>query len=539
MVFIESREKAMDKGNKFWPDRRGFLRTMATLGAVMAAPDSLWQTALAEQTPVAAKAKAVKEIFFDIDNIHKWDNSQGDTWDPFWADDDQLYAFNCDGRGFGSNVMNLAFNRLAGDSPSSLLGSQINQMHEYGKAGQEGPDTASWKVCGQECIDNVFYAFVSRDVYGSQSKDPLLRQLSLNASLIKSTDRGLTWTRSAKDNYDHPMWPGAAFGAPFFIHYGRNGGQVSQDGANEYVYAVSTNGFWNDGDSLVLARIRRLHLPRLNALDWEYYAGGDGDIAANWSNRIENAAAILNRPAKCGQTPICYVPTLGIYLLISWYNTEKMTKWFEPNEMIYDFYQASHPWGPWTFVSSQNDRFMGPGYHMYGPSICAKFQEQHGSDIKVSLFTSGCPFEDYPITPYKMWHVPLVLRTTPLPRNRTITASDKKIIYHGFWFPLATIESDDKDKLPRATQAPESSAELSFYGTGIEYIVQKTKGNGSVHIYLDGIQVESANLDLDDFPVFFGVVAFAKHNMPMGKHIIKIVNDSKARVNLEAFRVYT
>jgi hypothetical protein len=37
----------------------------------------------------------------DLDNLHKWDNSNGDTWDPFWADDDALYAFNCDGRGFG------------------------------------------------------------------------------------------------------------------------------------------------------------------------------------------------------------------------------------------------------------------------------------------------------------------------------------------------------------------------------------------------------------------------------------------------------
>lgn len=511
---------------------------MAALGAFASAPDSLHQMVLAEQTPAAMKKKAIAEIFLDLDKVHKWDTSQGDTWDPFWADDDRLYSFNCDGRGFGSNRMNLAFNRLDGESLDSLAGSQVNQMNEYGKSGQEGPDNATWKVCGQECIDNVFYAFVARDVYGRQSNDPLLRQLSLNASLIKSTDRGLTWTRSAKDNYDRPMWPGSRFGAPFFIHYGRNGGQVSQDGASEYVYAVSTNGFWNDGDRLVLARVKRFYLPRMNALDWEYYSGGDGAAAANWSNRIENAAAILDRPAKCGQTPICYVPSLGTYLLISWYNTEKMMKWFEPNEMRYDFYQAFHPWGPWAFVSSHSDRFMGPGYHMYGPSICAKYQEQQGEDVRISLFTAGCPFADYPINPYKLWHIPLVLRTAPLPGSRTVTASRSEITYHGCWFPLAASEDDHQDKLPRATQTKESSAELSFDGTGVDYVAQKSNGYGIVDIYLDGVQQQSANLAVDDFPVLFGVVVFARHNLPSGKHVIKIVNRGDARVNLESFRIY-
>ena len=34
-----------------------------------------------------------------------------------------------------------------------------------------------------------------------------------------------------------------------------------------------------------------------------------------------------------------------------------MTKWFEPNEMRYDFYQAEHPWGPWT--PSSEGRLLG------------------------------------------------------------------------------------------------------------------------------------------------------------------------------------
>ena len=113
---------------------------------------------------------------------------------------------------FGVGGMNLAFNKLSGITPEALLGSRVNAMDEYGKSGQKGTDNAAWKACGQECIDGVFYAFVSRNIYGNDSGDPLTRQLAQNSSLIKSTDRGRTWFRSAEQNLNRPMWPGAPFG---------------------------------------------------------------------------------------------------------------------------------------------------------------------------------------------------------------------------------------------------------------------------------------------------------------------------------------
>ncbi len=487
----------------------------------------------------AAESAPVAEITLDLNRVHKWDMSNGDTWDPFWADDGNLYAFNCDGRGFGAKGMNLAFNRLSGDTPSTLVGAQVNPMEAYGRGGQKGPDNATWKACGQECIDGVFYAFVSRNVYGSDSGDSLLRQLAMNASLIKSHDRGLTWVRSAQHNYDYPMWPGRRFGTPFFIHYGQNGGQVSRDGAREYVYAVSTNGFWNDGDSLILARVRRSQLPGLNSADWEYLAGSDGSLASGWSRKIESANPILERPAKCGQTPVCYLPALGTYLLISWYNTRPMKQWFRPNEMRYDFYQAPHPWGPWNLVSSFSDRFMGPEYHMYGPSLCARSQEPRPEGVQISLFTAGCPFEDVPATPYKLWHIPVLLRTAHLPEAKTVPASDQSIMYHGSWFPWTTTEDNSEDLLPRATQTRGDSAELVFDGTGVEYIAQKTIGQGHVEIWLDGEQQSTENLDLVDFPVFFGVTVFSRTRMPRGKHTLRIVAAGDGRINLEGFRVFT
>jgi hypothetical protein len=238
-------------------DRRSFLQ-----GTGMLAAAGLFERSAHGISPLglalnATTVKRVAELELDLHNIHKWDDSNGDTWDPFWADDDRLYAFNCDGRGFGKTPQNLAFNRFDGESITTLLGTGINPMTEYGPADQHGKDNATWKACGQECIDGLFYAFVSRNVYGRESKDALMRQTAFNSSLIKSVDRGLTWVRPAQDNYAKPMWEGPRFGAPFFVHYGKDGGNVGRDGARDFVYAVSTNGFWNDGDTLILGRVLR------------------------------------------------------------------------------------------------------------------------------------------------------------------------------------------------------------------------------------------------------------------------------------------
>ncbi len=510
-------------------NRRTFLKSSVAAIAVATLPGSV--SGLGSRPPIA-------DIFLDLNRIHKWDGSNGDTWDPFWADDGSLYAFNCDGRGFGTRSMNLALNKLSGEAPDALIGSQVNPMSEYGKGSQKGPDNATWKACGQECIDGVFYAFVSRNTYGSDSHDPLTRQTAVNASLIKSTDRGRTWTRTARENYERPMWLGGSFGAPFFVHYGRNGGQVEQDGASRYVYACSTNGFWNDGDALILGRVLRSQLSRLNSADWEYLSAPDGAATSSWSRSIDSVVPILERPGRCGQTPITFVPELGVYLLVSWYNTETMTRWFEPNRMRYDFYQAPHPWGPWTPAGSADDSFLGPGWHMYGPSICAAFQQHHEDGVELSLFTAGCPFDDVRTSPYKMWRIPLVLKLNPFPSSRFVLAADPEIHYTGMWFPWTTTQDTMDNELPRATQSKGASVEYSFTGTGIDYIGEKTIGLGEVDIFLDGELQSTTSLLVDDFPLLLGVALYSKRGLIRAKHTLKLVCHSDMRINLEGFRVY-
>jgi len=494
----------------FRPSRRELLQAAALSAA------STRLQAVAAETPTPP----VAEVFLDLDRIHKWDNSHGDTWDPFWADDDNLYAFNCDGRGFGTAHRNLAFNRLSGDSMQTLTGASVNPMDEYGKSGQKESDNATWKACGQECIDSVFYAFVSRNVYGKDSGDYWLRQTATNSSLIKSTDRGLTWTRTAAENYRDPMWPGAAFGAPFFVHYGKNGGSSLQDGAGRYVYAVSTNGFWNDGDRYILGRVPRSRIAALRASDWTYFTGGDGADPARWSPQIANAAPLLDLRTHCGQTPPCFISSLGVYLMVVWYNTEKMTRWFEPNQMRYDFYQSPHPWGPWTALNSSfTDGFLGTG-HWYGPSLCAKFQRRVGRDVEIVMFTSGCPFPDVPTGLYKAWAIPLILRTSPPPASTLIPADDQRIVYSGKW------------------TAPGDSAELKFNGSGVECLADKNAGFGTADILLDGRVARTVSFDVQDFPRLRSVVVYHSPDLPRGPHTVRVVSKSAGPIALAGFRVW-
>jgi hypothetical protein len=41
-------------------------------------------------------------------------------------------------------------------------------------------------------------------------------------------------------------------------------------GADQYVYAVSNDGYWNNGSLMKLGRVGRDRLENLNPADWEF-----------------------------------------------------------------------------------------------------------------------------------------------------------------------------------------------------------------------------------------------------------------------------
>jgi len=78
--------------------------------------------------------------------------SNGDTWDYIWADDDTIYSFNCNGRGYGKDRCNVGFGKLTGAPWDGLSGIHVNAM-DYGTSGEKRPNGSNWKVTGANSID--------------------------------------------------------------------------------------------------------------------------------------------------------------------------------------------------------------------------------------------------------------------------------------------------------------------------------------------------------------------------------------------------
>ncbi len=316
-------------------------------------------------------------------------NNQGDTWVAAFANGDTIYSPSNDTKGFYTFFQtfnsNIAFNKvmIKKNDISVINGITVNQMDDYGAQSFEGPDICNWKSSGCYAVDNVIYWVVARHKYGDKSGDPMKRQPTMNASIIKSSDFGKTWIRRAKDNYDKPMFPGSRFSTPYFIQYGTDGSSII-DNADKYVYAVSNNGFWDNGDNLILGRVLRNKIADLNANDWQFYTGGDGMEDESWSGEMNNAKLIVDNPGKLGMSGIVYNPSLKKYLYIGWYYPAGGGKL--PNasqKTVWDFYESDKPWGPWKRFDSCE--FEPQGY--YSPQICPSLISDDGK--KFNVFTAG------------------------------------------------------------------------------------------------------------------------------------------------------
>ncbi|SPE56805.1 hypothetical protein SBV1_2550005 [Verrucomicrobia bacterium] len=333
-------------------------------------------------------------------------NSAGDEWAPTWADDGSLYTGNDDGSSFGGIPgRSVAFGKLVGDDPHDLHGFTLSDMAGYGET-SSGPDHANWKTMNSYCVDGVLYMFVTRCQYPEQSGDPHHRHVFQNSSIIKSTDKGKTWTRPAEESFNHPMFPGRRFGAPYFVWYGKDG-TGSVDNSRKYVYAVANNGHFEDGDDYILGRVLRSKLPDLNGADWQFYRGGDGMTAHNWVQTIGDAAPILQDPLNCSMTGMTYIPGLGRYLMVVWHYTTYDLR-TDPRT-IDVFYEAPKPWGPWTKFKTIDTGGMG----WYVPIIGQKFQKKvDPNSVDCILFLTG-NYQNSKL--YKLNFIPVTLSTAPLP----------------------------------------------------------------------------------------------------------------------------
>jgi hypothetical protein len=321
--------------------------------------------------------------------------SEGDTWDLAWTRQGSVYSPSDDSNGFrGAGNGNVLFNQIIGNDPTKLDGKTVNGMTEYGHGTDKLADGCTWKSSGCISLDGVLYLLVARHMYGGDlgdRGDRDKRQIVHGSSFIKSSDHGKTWTRSAQENYDHPMFPRSRFAAPYFIQYGQDGHEAWADKSDQYVYALSNNGFWDNGDYVVLGRCLRSKMPNLSAADWQFYTKGDGAADNAWSSNVYDAQAVLCNPDHLGMTRAVYLPKHQCYLMIGWYYPDGGGK-LEMSDGLpiaahvktnWDFYVAAHPWGPWRVVGSHT--FTPEGY--YSPGICPKFNS--ADESTVWAFTAG------------------------------------------------------------------------------------------------------------------------------------------------------
>jgi hypothetical protein len=279
-----------------------------------------------------------------------------------------------------------------------------------------GPDGGNWKTMNSYSVDGVLYMFITRCIYPSGSSDLKHRHIFQNASIIKSADGGKTWARGGEESYGKPMFPGQRFGAPYFVWYGKDGAGTA-DNADKYVYAVSNNGYFENGDDYVLARVLKSKLPDLAAADWSFYRGGDGLKEGAWTSSLEGAQPILANPGRSSMTGMTYIKALRRYVMVVWhYHRDNFEQGIKDQDLgtVLEFFEARKPWGPWNAVKTFDTGHLG----WYAPIIGQRFQiAKDSSSVEVILYATGYytkPEGGLDFTLYKLNYMPITLSTRPL-----------------------------------------------------------------------------------------------------------------------------
>ena len=328
--------------------------------------------------------------------------SCGDLWTTTWAGDGALYSASDDTLGFDRACeSNLAINRIDGDAPPNIHGVTINAMDQFGRLAEFRPeDDGMWKASGLICLDGTLYLSVSR--HSHQSRSPFYIQETWDASILRSDDYGQSWSETPR--LGHSMFAGHTFSTPFFVQYGKDGGGAV-DGADRYVYAVSSDGVWNNGSSMTLGRVPRDRIDRLDPADWDFIHDWDEHGQPVWRPRHDTARYTFRAPGRTSMTGIHYIAPLGLYIMPQWHYPDLHGPEPRWQRTRLEFYQAPRPWGPWTLFHAQD--YDPEGF--YNPCIPSKFIGGDGRSMWVFCAGDFKTYPDYPDGYYRLWMMPLTL----------------------------------------------------------------------------------------------------------------------------------
>lgn len=480
----------------------------------------------------------------------------GDTWFNTWAGDGSIYATSDDSDGFRGTCRgtggNVVVNQLTGNDPSELTSPYTNCMTSYGPpgSGQNYNDGKTWKNIGIISVDGTLYLAVARQVDGAGGY-PAGFQPSDDVSIIKSIDHGRTWTNSFGTTNDpdgaapppdpsgpgaKAMFPGTTFATPAFIQYGQDDNPASTaDGGDRYVFAISNDGFAYDGSYDILGRVPRSKIGDLNAADWQFYtgpAGGDGMSPANWSGDAGQATHILTAPHQLSQASVQYIQALHSYVLASSYFPFDAS-W--PGEgagqhTIWAFYEAPHPWGPWTrfFSEPTTECYFGCSTSLslgwYDPAFVSKFITMHGlGNVVLTAADFGATKRPNDFS-YKLHAFPV-----------TLTSTTRQVIDDASAIPVGTSNWPDNpndypgyyDDSVHYSNTPGSAVSYTFSGNSIAWVGGENTDHGYAEVSIDGGPPTS----VDTYAPHQEKqrILFEKDDLSDGRHTITITVGSQKR----------
>jgi hypothetical protein len=312
-----------------------------------------------------------------------------DLWPVTWGKDGNVYAFFGDGGGFGGdNRRGRASFGVAMMTAAPPL-SAVTVKNIYGGYQTSHPSTLNGKAGSIIAVGSDFYTLGGlfepkevRDASGRRSGAPKRVQLGYSKGNAHSW-HAASWTFCSNDG----QTPYGAFCPVGFINYGRGNAGAPDD--HVYLLGRAHSAGWWEGDdgpevaaerqqsatepahntavadtsaTTYLARVPRKHVLQHEA--YRYFAGLDSNGHPIWSDdqkKMEPVFADRN-PSQPGCGGRC---GMGSPLEDAVYNSG-LRRYIATAQGEYvgqtSFYDAPHPWGPWTTISYNNiDPQTGPG----------------------------------------------------------------------------------------------------------------------------------------------------------------------------------
>jgi hypothetical protein len=452
-------------------------------------------------------------------------HARGDTWYNTWGSQTykgDIFATSDDSTGFGGKCnSNIVVNELGGATPGALSLAYENCMTSFGTKATNGDygDGRSWKTDGIISVNGTLYLFVARQQNGSGGW-PNGFQPASNASIIDSTDGGRTWSNgfgvhdaangAAPQLVNGPdgtrtiqaTFPGSSFATPQFINYGQDDDPASTaDGGNQYVYAISNDGYAYDGSSMILGRVLRSKIGKLAGADWQFYTGqpnGDGKNPADWSGNVGDARPILTATHQLSESSVQYIPRLKQYVMTDSYypfvqSWGYSSKGGGASQTTWLFYEAPHPWGPWTkfFSAPTTECYFActPGtaeqLGLYDPALVSKFIGMDG--LSGVIFTSG----DFSAHNQSRPNDQRLYMLHALPI--TFDTGDETIVDDAAALPAGStdwqVQYDANgyfDNTMHGSDVPGDSASYTFTGTSISWVGSENSDQGIADVSIDG-----------------------------------------------------